>query len=444
MSMQSKSGELDVMLTPLLKQLINKCIHHIMKIFNISLTQGVFSMKWKTSIVRPLLKKAGLVLINKNYRPVSNLSFLSKLVEHCALDQFNCHCDNLGLIPDFQFAYQSAYSTETSLLKLSNDILWGMERQEITAVLLLDSSVVFNTVDHNLLLSTLENQYGITDQALDWYKSYLSPHQMKVCVNAHYSEILNIKYGVPQGSCSKANNIATYCAPIEGVISDKSVGLRGYADDHSIRKSFKPSTPNTESETMLTLKNSVSEIADWIAEMRLKLNQDKTELILFGLRRQLLKCNTTGIELNGNLITLSNKVRYLGGNLDCQLNFKKHTGQVCGKAMANFFQIWNTRKFLNKSTAETLLLGLCKSHLDYANAMMYGLPDVDINRVQRVQSMCAKLVLNHNPYSSTTDALKTLHWIPIKSRIVFKLVCIVHKCQYGNAPKTTSNQKPPN
>ena len=178
-------------------------------------------MKWKTSIVRPLLKKAGLVLINKNYRPVSNLSFLSKLVECCVLDQFNHHCDKFGLIPDFQSAYQSGYSMETSLLKLSNDILWGMERQEVTAVVLLDLSVALDTVDHDLLLSILENRYGITDQVLDWYKSYLSPCQMKVCVNAHYSENLNIKYGVPQGSCSGANNFVAYCAPIKDVISDK-------------------------------------------------------------------------------------------------------------------------------------------------------------------------------------------------------------------------------
>ena len=214
-----------------------------------------------------------------------------------------------------------------------------------------------------------------------------------------------------------------------------SVGLSGYTDDHSHRKSFKPSTPNAESETMLILKNSVSEIADWMSEMRLKLNQDKTELILFSFRRQLLQCNTTGIEPNGNLITVSNQVRYQGGNQDCQLNFKKHIGYVCGKAVANFFQIWNIRKFFNRSAAETLLLGLCISHFDYANAVMYGLPDVDVNRLQRVQSMCAKLMLNCNPYSSTTDALKTLNWIPIRSRIVFKLVCIVHKCRYGNAPK---------
>ena len=101
-SMQSKSCELDAMPTTLLKKIIDKCIPHITKIVNISLTEGIFSEKWKTSIVRQLLKKVGLELINKNYRPVSNLSFLSKLVEKCVLLQFTKHRNtyNASLNPD--------------------------------------------------------------------------------------------------------------------------------------------------------------------------------------------------------------------------------------------------------------------------------------------------------------------------------------------------------
>ena len=112
-SMHSKSCELDAIPMPLLKRLTCKCLPFITKIVNISLTQGIFSDDWKVAIVRPLLKKAGLVLINKNYCPVSNLSFLSKLVEKCVLLQFNAHCERYGLIPDFQSAYRKGYSTET-------------------------------------------------------------------------------------------------------------------------------------------------------------------------------------------------------------------------------------------------------------------------------------------------------------------------------------------
>ena len=92
-----------------------------------------------------------------------------------------------------------------------------MERQEVTAVILQDLSVAFDMVNHSLLLRILETRYGIVDHALVWYESYLSQRQLQVCVNSSYSEKLNIKYGVPQGSRSGTNNFITYCTPIEDV-----------------------------------------------------------------------------------------------------------------------------------------------------------------------------------------------------------------------------------
>ena len=103
--------------------------------------------------------------------------------------------------------------------------------------------------------------------------------------------------------------------------------------------------------------------------------------------------------------------------------------------MANFFRIRGIRKYLNRDACQTLLLGLCISHLDYANAILYGLPDVDINKLQHIQTMCAKLVLNRKRSDSATEALKELHWIPIRLRITFKLLMVVHRCLHGNAPK---------
>ena len=171
--------------------------------------------------------------------------------------------------------------------------------------------------------------------------------------------------------------------------------------------------------------------------MRLKLNCDKTELISFGSWQQLSKCSTTQMDLDGNLIPMSRYVKYLGGGLDATLNFKKHIGTVTGKAMANFFKIRGIRQFLNKEACQTLLLGLCISHLDYSNAMLYGVPEVDINCMQRVQNMCAKLTPNLDRYNSVTEALKKLRWLPIRQRITFKILTIVHKCMYSILEKLT-------
>ena len=144
------------------------CINSITKIVNMSLTNGEFCDQWKTAIIRPLIKKLGLKLINKNYRPVSNLCFLSKLVEKCMLDQLMDYCNSNDLLPDFQLAYHQNYSTN-----ITNDILWGMETQEVRTKFILDLSAAFDTVNHSILLKILNKSFGYCDQALKWFDMYL-------------------------------------------------------------------------------------------------------------------------------------------------------------------------------------------------------------------------------------------------------------------------------
>ena len=188
MSMKSKCCELDALPTSLLKRMIDVCLPSITKIVNLSLETGQFTYQWKVAIVRLLLKKLGLDLIKKNYRPVSNLSFLSKVIEKAMLKQFNEHCDNYGLLLDYQSAYRSNYSCETSLLKLTNDILWNMENKQVTALVMMDLSATFDTIDHELLLEILHHRYGISDDALKWYDNNLRPRGFKVCMGNSYSK----------------------------------------------------------------------------------------------------------------------------------------------------------------------------------------------------------------------------------------------------------------
>ena len=121
--MKNKSCELDVLQTPLIKDMLPAYLDVITTIVNLSLTEGQFCMAWKTAVVKPLLKKAGLDFISKNYRPVSNLCFLSKLVQRCMLHQLLIHCNENNLLPDFQSVYHQNYSNKTSVIKLCSDIL---------------------------------------------------------------------------------------------------------------------------------------------------------------------------------------------------------------------------------------------------------------------------------------------------------------------------------
>ena len=164
----------DTIPTKLLKTHPEVFLPFITKLINLSLTSGTFPCIWKRAIVKPLLKKSGLENIFKNYRPVSNLNFISKLLESAVLLQIQKHLYNLNLLSQYQSSYWANFSTETLLLKLMDDILKGMESQEVTALVALDLSAAFDTVDHNLLLVILKSHFGIDVIPLAWIRSYLN------------------------------------------------------------------------------------------------------------------------------------------------------------------------------------------------------------------------------------------------------------------------------
>ena len=122
-----------------------------MKLVNTSLKQRVYAKSWKTTIIQPLLKKIGLELIYSNFRPMNNLPFIFKLVEHCMLYRLNEHCDQHSLLPTYQSSYRQFHSCETALLKMSNDLLWAIENKNCTAPVGIDLSVAFDMVNHYLL-----------------------------------------------------------------------------------------------------------------------------------------------------------------------------------------------------------------------------------------------------------------------------------------------------
>ena len=339
MSMKSKCCELDALPTSLLKRMIDVCLPSITKIVNLSLETGQFTYQWKVAIVRPLLKKLGLDLIKKNYRPVSNLSFLSKVIEKAMLKQFNEHCDNYGLLPDYQSAYRSNYSCETSLLKLTNDILWNMENKQVTALVMMDLSATFDTVDHELLLEILHHRYSISDDALKWYDNYLRPRGFKVCIGDSYSKERPLTFSVPQGSCSGAVIFIAYIESLSDIILHP-IQLAGFADNHSIHNRFKPNSDgNAEKQTIDRLQGAMSDTKNWMDSVQLKLNSDKTEFMYFGTTHQLKKCLIDSIDVNGNHITRSEILQYLGAFLDQLLNFKAHMKQKCRTAMRNLIRI---------------------------------------------------------------------------------------------------------
>lgn len=445
-SMSAKSCENDSIPSDLMKQIQNSLLPVLTKIINLSLEKGIFVQSWKTAIVRPLLKKAGLDLISKNYRPVSNLIFLSKILEKAALLQIVHHWESNDLLPDYQSAYRSNRSCETALVRMVNDILWGMERQQISALVAIDLSAAFDTVSHKLLLGILRNRFGIEDTVLDWCDSYLRPRSFRVVVNGEFSRERDLPFGVPQGSLLGPFYYLAYASPMEDVVSD-DVDIYGFADDHGLRKTYAPS-PESERIALSELGKCLANIKNWMDMARLQMNCAKTEFIKFGSIIQLNKCSLNDISVCDTNVECTQVIKYLGSCFDSGLTFKKHISVKCKSAMLNLFRIRMIANILDRDTLITLILMLVISHLDYANCILTGLPKCELAKFQRIQNMAAKLVLGKRKFDSATDCLKALHWLPIVYRIKFKNMCLVFKCLNNEAPdylkdllQLTSNSK---
>ena len=197
------------------------------------------------------------------------------------LEQINFHCNAHSLLPDYQSAYRENRSCETVLLKLTNDLLWSMERKNVTAMITLDLSAAFNTVDYKVLLTTLQSNFGIKGMALKWFKIYLALRNVTVKMGKSYLERKELTFSVPQGSCSGAYLFNMYSITISEEV-DPGLSLKAFADDHTIIKEFKSNQTTDESHVVNLLTDDLTKIKEWMNSVRLKMNNSKSEFIIFG------------------------------------------------------------------------------------------------------------------------------------------------------------------
>ena len=170
---------------------------------------------------------------------MSNLKFLSKLVEKPVFVQLNNYLTVNGLHERFQSAYKAHHSTETALLPITNDILLSLDRGDNVFLLLLDLSAAFDTVNHSLLLSRLENSFGITGTVLRWFHSYLSGRSQFVEINDTKSSVRDLTVGFPQGSVLGPIFYLLYIAPLAEIIRSHGFDYHFYADDTQLYSTYR-------------------------------------------------------------------------------------------------------------------------------------------------------------------------------------------------------------
>ncbi len=342
------------------------------------------------------------------------------------------HCAENNLLPDYQSAYRPGYSCKTAISKIVSDLLWSMEEQSIAAMVFLDLSTAFDTVDHGVLHEVLNKTFHIKGKALQWMDSYSSPRWCQAAIGNSYSDRKSLSFSVPQGSCMGPTLYTLYASTLQTVIPP-SVNIHGYADDHALKEKFDPRTPGAEELVLLDISGTMDEVEHWMRVNRLKLNPTKTECLYFGSKQMLKHCVHNHMMIAASPIPRGKVTKYLGVLLDQHLLFHQVT-KACHTASLNLSRIRHLRPYLTEETCAILVKTLVMSHLDYCNVVYTGLPDKELNKLQCVQNIAAKLVLKAGRRDSTTECLHSLHWLPIRWRIIYKIALLVHKSLTGEAP----------
>ena len=210
-----KSCMLDPIPTHLLKVNLSSLAPVISDIVNVSIATGVFPSAFKKALVTPLLKKTTLDANDvKNYHPVSNLCFVSKIVEKVVAVRFSKHLSDNDLYEQMQSAYRPNHSTATALLRVRNYLLCILDERKGAILVLLDLSAAFDTIDHTIMLTRLRYRFGITATCLAWFESYLVNRSQRIQMHGRISEERPVVFGVPQGSVLGPLMFICYTAPL--------------------------------------------------------------------------------------------------------------------------------------------------------------------------------------------------------------------------------------
>jgi hypothetical protein len=273
---------------------------------------------------------------------------------------------------------------------------------------------------------------GITGQALEWFRSYLSDRSQAVIINNTTSSHRRLSCGVPQGSVLGPLLFTIYTLPLGNIMRKHLIDFEIYADDDQIYITFKRIDENGAFVTKERLEHCLRDIKAWMTVNWLMFNGGKTELLVLGSRFA-PEIVFPPLQIGNDLVTKSESARNLGVLFDSGMSLETHITNVSRSAAYEIHKLGAIRKYLDNDTTEILVRAFVSSRLDYCNSLYAGLPQYHIDKLQRVQNMAARIVTRTKELH-ITPVLYRLHWLPVNDRINFKIAMFVYKAIHGLAP----------
>ena len=322
MSSPAKTCFLDCMPTNIFKKYIDLFLPFLTSLINLWLSTGNFPSGCKHAIVVPLLKQSSLDGNDKkNYRPVSNLSFISKVIERIVAKQLLFFLHSNNLMPQCQSGYRRFHSCETALLHVLSNLYSASDAKQISLLALLDMSAAFDCVDHITLLRRLSSSYGISGNVYAWFESYLNKRSQQIYYNNVLSDNEFIASGVPQDSVLGPILFILYVADVFEIIERFGFKGHAYADDIQVVASCPPVLFDEMTDKFL---DCLSCVDIWMAQNGIRLNQCKTQLLPVGTWQQISKIDANSLSINGTHINFCKFATNLGFTIDGNLSMHEH------------------------------------------------------------------------------------------------------------------------
>jgi exonuclease III len=430
MSSPTKSDIVDPLPSWLLKRYLRVLLPVLTSLINFSLSTAMPS-DYKHALVRPLIKKRNADPdILSNYRPVSCLPFVSKLIERCVATRITDHLEAGGHFDPYQSAYRGYHSCETAITYVLDNVYSATDRREVTFLILLDLTAAFDTVDHAILISKLES-VGIVGHALHWIKTYLSGRSQSVVIGDSISSPLPILSGVPQGSVLGPLLFTIYLLGIGEIFNKYSIKFVIYADDIQLIVSTSVSDMDS---AIHRINSCLSEVKKWLLSHKLVLNEKKTEVILLGNRQILSRLKLSNILINGVNFPLASSVRDLGVTIDKHLTFKNQVAKVCSNMFFHLRVIARVRKSLTLNQCLLLIQSLVSSRFLFCCTIYNNLPECSLQKFQRVLNSSMRVAVRKRKSQSVSEDFTQHGWLSIEKMLLYHTASFIFNILSSGKP----------
>ena len=420
--------ELDSFSVKLAVEFIAQPIHHIICL---SINQSKFSDSWKFSKLIPLYKK-GDKLERKNYRPVSILSPISKVLEKIIYEQIYSYFTRNALFHPNLHGYRSNRSTQTALLQMYDRWVRASHEGKLSGVVLLDLSAAFDLVDPELLLKKLKI-YGFDDYILQWLESYLSQRYQAVWIDNSLSSFLHCPVGVPQGSNLGPllflvfyNDLPyTVTSPVDVYADDSTMTVSGDALD----------------EIGLELTEACGVVSQWMQGNRLKLNPEKTHLLTVGTGRRLGR-QESQLQVTMDSVKLQENVEkyelLLGCFIEPNLKWHHQVSNVLKKLQLRLYALEKLKCSLPFDQKKTIVQGLFISVLTYCLPVFGGCDRGELDSLQIMQNRAARLITDCGLRTPRHDLYRMTGWLTVRQLVFYHTALCTFRIRLNKEPEYLS------